>query len=421
MFTLAKNFLPHYTPSLIMKRHLIALLAWCLVVPALNAASPNPSKAGMDALKLVEIPRRMQGFVDSNIISGAVTLVARKGQVAALDVVGYSDLAAKKPLRTDDLFWIASMTKPMTATAIMMLQDEGKLSVEDPVEKYLPEFKNQWLIDTQSKDALTLKRPARPITLRDLLTHTSGIGDVPAPRFNCTLAELAMAYSQQPLRFPPGSKWQYSNPGINTLGRIVEVVSGKTYGEFMQERIFTPLGMKDTTFHPTVAQVKRIAKAYKPGAGGKGLEETTVYFIQGNISDKTRTAFPAGGLFSTAEDVLKFYQMLLNGGEWNGKRLLTAAALKQATSTQTGDIKTGFVDGMSFGFGFAVVKEPQGVTGMLSQGTYGHGGAYATQSWADPEKNLIVILMLQRAGLPNGDASDMRKVFQEAAVGAVRD
>lgn len=373
----------------------------------------------MDALKLTEIPRRMQGFVDSNIISGAVTLVARNGQLAALDVVGYSDLATKKPLRADDMFWIASMTKPMTATAIMMLQDEGKLSVDDPVEKHLPEFKNQWLVDSQSKDGMVLKRPARPITLRDLLTHTSGIGDVPAPRYNCTLAELAMAYSQQPLRFPPGSKWQYSNPGINTLGRIVEVASGKTYAEFMQERIFNPLGMKDTTFHPTAAQVKRIAKSYKPGAGGKGLEETTVYFVQGGISDKVRTAFPAGGLFSTAEDVLKFYEMMLNGGVWKGKRLLSEAAVKQATTTQSGDIKTGFVDGMSFGFGFAVVKEPQGVTGMLAKGTYGHGGAYATQSWADPEKKLIVILMLQRAGLPNGDASEMRKAFQEAAAAAV--
>ncbi|HEY1171128.1 MAG TPA: serine hydrolase domain-containing protein [Verrucomicrobiae bacterium] len=402
-----------------MQRHLIALLAFCLVVPSLHAASPNPSKAGMDALKLTEIPRRMQGFVDSNIISGAVTLVARNGQLAALDVVGYSDLATKKPLRADDMFWIASMTKPMTATAIMMLQDEGKLSVDDPVEKHLPEFKNQWLVDSQSKDGMVLKRPARPITLRDLLTHTSGIGDVPAPRYNCTLAELAMAYSQQPLRFPPGSKWQYSNPGINTLGRIVEVASGKTYAEFMQERIFNPLGMKDTTFHPTAAQVKRIAKSYKPGAGGKGLEETTVYFVQGGISDKVRTAFPAGGLFSTAEDVLKFYEMMLNGGVWKGKRLLSEAAVKQATTTQSGDIKTGFVDGMSFGFGFAVVKEPQGVTGMLAKGTYGHGGAYATQSWADPEKKLIVILMLQRAGLPNGDASEMRKAFQEAAAAAV--
>lgn len=404
-----------------MQRHLSVLLALCLLVPALHAASPNPSKAGMDALKLVDVPRRMQGFVDSNIISGAVMLTARNGQLASLDTVGYSDLATKKPMRADDMFWIASMTKPMTATAIMMLQDESKLSVEDPVEKYLPEFKNQWLIDTQSKDKMTLKRPERPITLRDLLTHTSGLGNVPTPRYDCSLAELAMAYSQQPLLFPPGSKWQYSNQGINTLGRIVEVVSGKSYAAFMQERIFNPLGMKDTTFHPTPAQAKRIAKSYKPGPGGKGLEETTVYFVQGGLSDKARTAFPAGGLFSTAEDVLKFYQMMLNGGTWNGKRLLSEAALKQATSTQTGDIKTGFVDGMSFGFGFAVVKEPIAVTGMLSKGTFGHGGAYATQSWADPQKNLILILMLQRAGLPNGDNSDMRKAFQEAAVAAVRD
>jgi CubicO group peptidase (beta-lactamase class C family) len=331
-----------------------------------------------------------------------------------------SDLKTGKPLRTDDIFWIASMTKPMTATAILMLQDAGKLSVEDPVEKYLPEFKGQWMIEAQNKDAITLKRPQRAVTLRDLLTHTSGLGDLPAPRPDCTLAEFAMAYSQVPLRFQPGSRWQYSNAGINTLGRIVEIVSGERYEDFMVGHILQPLGMKDTSFRPSAAQAARVVKAYKQTAGGKSLEETGIYFIQGSLSDKYRTAFPAGGIFSTAEDVLKFYQMILDGGVWHGKRLVSEAGVKQFTTTQTGDIKTGFVDGMSYGFGFAVVKEPQGVTGMLSKGTFGHGGAYGTQSWADPQKNLILILMIQRAGLPNGDASEMRKAFQEAAAAAMK-
>lgn len=404
----------------IIPRPLSLLLALFILVPALHAASPNAAKAGIDEVKLREIPQRMQRFVATHEISGAVTLVARNGQVVALDAVGMSDLKTAKPLRPDDLFWIASMTKPMTATAILMLQDAGKLSVEDPVDKYLPEFKGQWLVDTQNKDAITLKRPQRPITLRDLLTHTSGIGDVPAPRPDCTLAELAMAYSQKPLQFPPGSRWQYSNQGINTLGRIVEIVSGERYEDFMLAHILQPLGMKDTTFRPTPAQAKRVVKAYKKAANGKDLEETGIYFIQGSLSDKYRTAFPAGGLFSTAEDMLKFYQMMLDGGVYQGKRYVSEAGMKQFTSTQTGEIKTGFVDGMSFGFGFAVVKEPQGVTGMLSKGTFGHGGAYGTQSWADPQKKLILIMMIQRAGLPNGDASEMRKAFQEAAVSAVK-
>lgn len=404
-----------------MPRFLSFLLALCCLASSLPAATVNPAKAGMDPVKLREIPQRMQRFVATHEISGAVTLVARNGQIAAFDAVGMSDLKTARPMRTDDMFWIASMTKPMTATAILMLQDAGKLSVEDPVEKYLPEFKNQWLIEAQNKDAVTLKRPQRPITLRDLLTHTSGIGDFASPRPDCTLAELAMAYSQQPLRFPPGSRWQYSNQGINTLGRIVEVVAGERYEDFMQEHILQPLGMKDTTFRPTPAQAKRVVKAYKKAANGKDLEETGIYFIQGSLSDKYRTAFPSGGLFSTAEDVLKFYQMMLDGGVWQGKRLVSEAGMKQFTTTQTGEIKTGFVEGMSYGFGFAVVKEPQGVTGMLSKGCFGHGGAYATQSWADPQKKLILIMMIQRAGLPNGDDSEMRKAFQAAAVAAIKE
>jgi len=266
---------------------------------------------------------------------------------------------------------------------------------------------------------MVLVKPPRPITIHDLLTHTSGLGDVPAPRPHCTLAEFVMAYSQQPLRFPPGSKWEYSNAGINTVGRIVQVVSGIPYADFVEKRIFKPLGMKNTTFWLTKSQVERVAKSYEPDKTTGGLKETVVYFIQGDLTDRKRTPFPAGGLYSTAEDVCKFYQMALNKGVYNGKRLLSEAAINQMTTTQTGEIKTGFTEGMSYGLGFAVVKEPQGVTGMLSKGTFGHGGAYGTQSWADPQKGVIYILMIQRAKLPNADASDIRRVFQQTAANAI--
>lgn len=176
--------------------------------------------------------------------------------------------------------------------------------------------------------------------------------------------------------------------------------------------------MKDTTFWPTPGHVKRLARTYKPAKGG-GLEKTDIHFIEGGLSDRQRTPLPAGGLFSTAGDMARFYQMMLNDGTHNGKRLLTPAAVEQSTRTQTSDIKTGFVDGMSWGFGFQVVKEPQGVTAMLSPGTFGHGGAYATQSWADPKKELVLVLMIQRAGFPNGDNSPVRRAFQEAAVAAM--
>ncbi len=394
-----------------MKRIVSALSAALLAVAF--TASTYAASSGA-------IPAAMQKLVHGEVISGAVTLVAKDGKVTALDATGWADLETRQPMRTDHLFWIASMTKPMTGVAVLMLQDEGKLSVDDPVEKHLPEFKDMWLLAAKTKDSMTLKRAARVITIRDLLTHTSGLANMDAPRPTATLAELVGGYAKLPLQFEPGSKWQYSNPGINTLGRIVEVVSGVPFAEFMQQRLFTPLGMKDTTFWPNASQAKRIATAYQPKSGGKGLEPTDVYFLRGApVGDRQRTQYPAGGLFSTAEDVAKFYQMMLDGGMVRGKRLLSPNAIEQLTRTQTGDIKTGFTDGMSWGLGFQVVKEPQGVTGMLSKGTYGHGGAYGTQSWADPHTRTIYILMIQRAKLQNGDASPIRMAFQEAAAGSV--
>jgi len=216
------------------------------------------------------------------------------------------------------------------------------------------------------------------------------------------------------VNFPPGSCWQYSNAGINTLGRIIEVMSGRSFADFLQERVLDPCGMRDTTFWPGTEQVRRVASSYRRNREG-GLEETDVSFLKGKLSDRNRTPFPAGGLFSTAGDVALFYQMMLNGGVANGRQLLEKSTVHLMTHTQTGDIKTGFVEGMSWGLGFQVVKEPKGITGMLSPGTFGHGGAYGTQSWADPVTENIYVLMIQRAGLPNADNSPMRKAFQQAA------
>lgn len=364
------------------------------------------------------IQQVLQNFVQDGTMAGAVAMVARKDRIESVNCAGYADLSARAPMRPDHLFWIASMTKPMTAVAVLMLQDEGKLSVDDPVEKHLPEFKGQWMLQEKSERRQVLVPPPRPITVRDLLTHTSGLNDLSSPRWNATLAELVMGYAQRPLKFEPGSRWEYSNAGINTLGRIVEVVAGQKFEDFLQARLLDPLGMAHTTFWPTPAQCHHLAKSYKPAPGGKTLEETEVYFVQGPISDRNRTPYPAGGLYSTAADLTTFYQMMLNSGVSRGKRLLSASAVQQMTATQTGDIKTGFVEGMSFGFGFAVVKSPQGVTAMLSRGTFGHGGAYATQSWADPHKDLILVLMIQRAGFPNGDNSPVRMAFQQAAMKA---
>jgi CubicO group peptidase (beta-lactamase class C family) len=355
----------------------------------------------------------MNGFVANNVIAGSVTAVATKSDILSLETTGFANLEKKTTMPPDALFWIASMTKPMAAVCVLQLQEAGKLSIEDPVEKHLPEFAGQWMVEARAKGKLTLKKPARTITIRDLLTHTSGLPNTNSPRTESTLAELVMSYSKTPLQFEPGSRWSYSNAGINVLGRIVEVVSDTPFAEYLQARVLDPCGMNDTTFWPSPAQAKRIASSYRPDSNGK-LQPVDVYFLKGGLSNRKRTPYPAGGLYSTAGDVVAFYQMMLNGGTYKGKQVLQKKTAALMTRTQTGDIKTGFVDGMSWGLGFQVVKTPMEVTASLSTGTYGHGGAYATQSWADPKTGRIVVLMIQRAGFRNGDNSPVRKAFQEA-------
>ena len=393
-----------------------------LVALALACASQLRATE-FDDTKLAEIRKAMQGYVDRNIISGAVTVVGSSKGIVHHEAVGSRDLEANKPMTKDTIFRVASMTKPITAIAIMILQDEGKLSVEDPVEKHLPEFKGQMVIASKDKDTITLKKPSRPITIRDLLTHTSGLpGGFPPgmadlySKRDFNLTEATIAQSQRPLEFEPGTKWAYCNAGIDTLGRIVEVLSGQSFEAFIAERVCKPLGMKDTWFYPSDEQLQRIAVMY----GVKDGKLVNAGFPLLGPPRNSRHPIPAGGLYSTGDDMARFYLAMLRGGELVGKRIVSAESVKAATSTQTGDIKTGFVDGMSFGFGFAVVKEPKGVTEMLSPGTFGHGGAFATQSWADPKKDAFFILMIQRTGLPNADASDLRRDLQRLGVAAIK-
>ena len=233
------------------------------------------------------------------------------------------------------------MTKPLAGVALMMLSEEGQLDIYDEVEKYLPEFKGLWMVETKGKDKLTLKRPARKITLMDVATHTAGIPGAKEPRPHTTLAELVSMISQKPLEFEPGSRWKYSSAGSCVLGRVVEVVSGQRYQDFLQERIFDPLGMKDTTFFPSKSQAMRIVIPYLKNDKTPELTEAGFHFVQGDLWDTQRTVKPSGGLFSTAEDMRRFYQMMLNGGIWEGKRLLSKASVRELTRTQSGDIETG--------------------------------------------------------------------------------
>jgi CubicO group peptidase (beta-lactamase class C family) len=385
------------------------------------AAAPAPAQ---DAPLASRVRERMQRFIDRGEIPGAVTLVGNADGVLSLEAIGRRDVEGDQPMRPDSLFRIASMTKPITAIAVMMLADEGKLKVDDPVEKHLPEFRGQMLVASRSGDEVTLKKPPRPITLRDLLTHTSGLPGAPPPGLsdlyrlrNHTLAEGVMAYSQRPLDFAPGTKWAYCNTGIDTLGRVVEVVSGSSYEAFLKDRLFGPLGMADTTFYPTPDQLARAARTYDRKDGALTPAPNTVI----GPPRGAKYPVPAGGLYSTAPDLARLYQMMLNRGTLAGRRYLSESSVDEMTRVQTGDLKAGFTDGMGWGLGWGVVRTPSGVTAMLSPGTYGHGGAFGTQAWIDPHKGKFVVLLIQRAGLPNSDASDMRRDLQQAALGGDKD
>ncbi len=344
---------------------------------------------------------QMKNFVKAKEVSGVVTLVADNEKVLHLSAIGLADVEKQLPMATDSIFWIASMTKPITATAVMMMQEEGKLSVDDPVSKYLPEF-------TGDKAAVTIKQ---------CLNHTSGLSDLRPEEVKniTTLALLMPPVIAKPLVFPPGSKWQYCQTGINTAARIVEVVSGKSFPDFLQERLFDPLEMKDTGFYPVETQLPRIVPAYSRTAAGE-LEKADLSFLDGKSpSAKNRYPMANGGLFSTAPDYAKFAQMILNGGESGGKRYLKEESVKQMTTVQSGDLITGFTPGSAWGLGWSIVRDPQGVSAALSPGSFGHGGKNGTQAWIDPVKKRIYLLMIQRADIGNSDASEMRREFQNAA------
>jgi CubicO group peptidase (beta-lactamase class C family) len=348
----------------------------------------------------------MQKCVDDREVAGSVTLVATDKGVVHLDAVGKADLAADRKMATDDLFWIASMTKPVTGAAVMMMQDEGKLQVEDLVDKYIPEFANLKTAEGE---------PAK-VTIRHLLTHTSGLAEMSGQgsRPVKTLAEAIPYYVNRPVPFKPGSKWVYCQSGINTAARVVEIVSGKTFDTFCDERIFGPLGMKDTTFYPTKEQLARLVQPYARNKDG-ALEAAPLRMLGGPVSSRERMPMANGGLFSTASDYYRFCKMLLDGGQFGGKALLKPESVRQMTTVQSGDVKTGFTPGNGWGLGACVVREPQGVSAMLSPGTFGHGGAFGTQAWVDPKLRRIYILMVQRANFPNSDDSPVRLAFQKAA------
>ena len=397
---------------------MITVRAWAAVIPLLcSALMSNPLRA--EPPKLPGVGAALQEQINRHEIAGAVTMVVSKDRVLHLETTGLADMAAHKPMQADTVFWIASMTKPITATAALMLQDEGKLDVHDPVAKYLPEFAN---LKTPSG------QPAN-LTLIQILTHTSGLGEAggPAAREAKTLADLVPLWLAAPMQFEPGSRWSYCQSGINAAGRVVEVVSGMSFDAFLKKRLFQPLGMTSTTFYPGASERARQVTAYAKNATTGSLEAVPP---RPEFGPRDRPPQGNGGLYSTAEDYGRFCQMLLGGGRFQGARYLSEASMKQLSTPQTPEtLPTGFFQndtygrrGLNYGWalGTCVLKAPHdGVPAMLSPGTFGHGGAWGTQAWVDPVKGVAYVLMVQRSNFPNSDASEVRRVFQQAAAKAL--
>jgi CubicO group peptidase (beta-lactamase class C family) len=364
------------------------------------------------APQLPGVSAALQPSIDQHEIAGAVTMVVTKDRVLHLEADGLADLATQRPMATDTIFAIFSMTKPITATAILMLQDEGKLALSDPVAKYLPAFAG---LKTPSG------QPAN-LTLKQLLTHTSGLGEASAKALvdARALADLIPLYLSTPMQFEPGSKWKYCQSGLNTAARIVEIVSGKSFPDFLEARLFKPLGMTDTFHYVPEAKVARVATAYARNKETGALEVVPV-----SPAAHDRPPYGNMGLYSTAHDYARFCQMLMSGGIIDGHRYLSPAAITLLTTVQTGDLPTGFFQpdhaaNYGWGIGTCILRAPhEGVAEMLSAGTYGHGGAWGTQAWIDPVRGVAYVLMVQRSNFANSDASEPRRAFQSAAAKAL--
>ncbi len=366
----------------------------------------KPNEMGFSSTRLNRIKPFMQSYVDQGKLPGLITMIARHGKVVHFEKYGVMDV--DKPMQFDTIFRIASMTKPITSVAIMMLYEEGKFLLNDPISKFIPKFKDVKVFSHIDKNGLRLVEPNNPITIRDLLTHTSGLtygffGNTPvdsmyrkAALFSGTLEEMVQKVTKLPLIYQPGTKWNYS-VSTDVLGYLVEVLSGKPFNEFLQQRVvFKPLGMNDTDFYVPQGKINRFAASYRRAKDGT---------IQ--VSDKPETSTflkhptlcsGGGGLVSTASDYMRFAQMLLNKGELEGTRLLGRKTVEFMTKNQLSDellpIHPGLL-GQGFGLGFAVLESTAQSYSIGSEGEFEWRGIYNTFFWVDPKEDMILILMTQ--------------------------
>jgi CubicO group peptidase (beta-lactamase class C family) len=396
----------------------VLLLALCALAQAYGQkpASDRPESVGISSERLQRIGQLIERKINEDKLVGAITLVARRGKLVHLAAAGHSNLEANKPLKSDAIFRIYSMSKPITTVAAMMLYEEGKFQIDDPVALYLPEFKD---VQVYGEGGVLVK-PKSPMTIRHLMSHTSGLtygffGNTPVDQQyrtanllsgDLTLAEFTQKLAKLPLLFHPGEQWNY---GVNTdvLGRLVEVWSGLTLDEFLRQRIFKPLGMNDTGFDVPAAKLERFTTNYQWGLNPLALGEVTGKRIVADHPSKSRYASPAkffsggGGLVSTAQDYLRFCQMLLGGGALDGARLLSPKSVQLMTSDHTkharmpqGGVALG--RGTAFGLGFQVITDTAENQRIGSVGTFDWAGAASTSFFIDPQEQLIAILMTQK-------------------------
>jgi CubicO group peptidase (beta-lactamase class C family) len=359
-----------------------------------SAQNRNVSKSGMDSERLARIPIQMNFLVGQGIIAGAVTLVAYRREVVSLEAVGYQDLESKEPMRTDTIFDIRSITKPITAIGIMILMEEGRLALNDPVEEYLPEFRRS---PHKTQD------PPSPITIHHLLTHTSGlpsnrppeIDDITVKR-DRPLADVAILSKQEP-EFEPGTQHGYCSGGFAVLGRVIEVVSGKPYDQFIKERVFDPLEMKDSFFFVPAEKQRRVATVYRVQNGK--LEKWQ------EVEDYRKNAKypgPEFGMYSTASDLTSLCQMMLDGGTFRGRRILSKMSVEAMTENHTRNIKSAITQRPVYqGLGWGLSGDPMSDFPLTSSGGFGHDGAFGTLVWVDPAKGLIRIFLEQLFGFRN--------------------
>ena len=392
---------------------LVALAGIAMPIQAAALPESKPEDVGLSKERLQRIHETIERHINSQDISGAVTLVMRQGRMVYFEAHGSMDLDSKKPMAKDSIFRIWSMSKPITGAAILMLMEEGKLRLNDPVSQFIPQFKGQKVAVIQERSAAATatggSQPAplqfysipatREITIQDLLTHLSGLGSGPASsaeirkigeRPGKTLADYIPLLGATPLDFQPGSRWTYSPlAAFDTLGRIVEIASGLSFDQFLQQRIFDPLGMKETFFAPPETSRARIPSTYhRAGATLQKTDALNGLFDAGYFSG-------GGGLKATAENYARFGEMLLEGGKLSGKRLLSPTTVELMSSVFVPDTVAGRSPGRAFGLSVQVATDPIAAGQRVSKGSFGWDGAYGTHFWVDPKEKIVGIMMIQ--------------------------